>query len=175
MPKRADICSIAIIRHALELVCLRSQGFKKPIGFDVNSTRLVSNTLAQPSPLRERAFRGMFLGGRFALNSPLSLAGEGWGEGVTAVWQFTRILWYTLIQLRLSNALLSLHILLPQGRRGPLGQSGRFLAINNSCRIASSTPSKLSLTSLFQNRITWNPNASSTAVRAASFTVISTC
>ena len=149
--------------------------------------RLLSNTLTQPSPSRERAFRGVRIGDRFAPNNPLSLGGEEWrkrsggsfyqplGEGVNACWRLVRTLWYTLIRLRLGNELPSLRILLPRGRREWVGHSGRFLAINNSCRIASNTPSKLSFTSLFQNRITRNPNASSTAVRAASISAISAC
>ena len=137
--------------------------------------RLLSNTLTQPSPSRERAFRGVCIGDRGAPNGPLSLGGEGWGEGVTGGWRFVRTLWFTLIRLRLVRCALKTSYPSPCREKGAVSYSGLPLAISNVCRIASSTPSRLSFTSLFQNRITRNPNASSTAVRAASASVISAC
>ncbi len=149
--------------------------------------RLLSNTLAQPSPSRETAFRGVCVGDRDAPNSSLSLGGEEWrkrsggsfyqplGEGVTGVWRYFGMLWDTLIRLRLVRSALKTSYPSPCREKGAVSHSGLFLAISNSCRIASNTPSRLSFTSLFQNRITRNPNASSTAVRAASSLAMSAC
>lgn len=145
---------------------------KPSIGACVVLVRLASNTLTQPFPLREKTLReGRALAG-FAPKSPLSLGGEGWDEGVTGVWRFVRMLWDTLIQLRLVRSALKTLYPSPCREKGAVSYSILFLAISNSCRIASNTPSRLSFTSLFQNRITRNPNASNTAVRAASASAI---
>lgn len=158
-----------------------------PIGGCVVIILPASNTLTQPSPPRERAFRGAVDVWRLGSSGPLSFGGEEWrkrsggsfyqplGEGVTGGWRFVRTLWFTLIQLRLVRSALKTSYPSPYREKGAISYSSLFRAINNSCRIASNTPSRLSFTSLFQNRITRNPNASSTAVRAASSLAISAC
>ncbi len=59
----------------------------------------------------------------------------------------------------------------PEGRRGP----GRGGGDASSRRTRSKTPSKFSITSLFQNRMTRYPCAASSAERAASSTASATC